>query len=191
MDNSKTEAIEQDALIIKSILDKYSLEGERFQLSSALKKVSNVALDLYHNPKMVAVALVPILDDYNFKLLGVKRGISPKIGESAFAGGFVDEMEDAITAVCREVKEETGMVLDPTLFKIVEQKLTPGNQVLIFCLYQEPIPKNFVDFSFNCKETQEVILIDEITPLCFPLHEDMKTAYFKQNLAPSRKIKNK
>ncbi len=191
MDNNKTISIEQDAQTIKIILDKYSLEAERFALSSALKKVSNVALDLYHNPKMVAVALVPILDDYNFKLLGVKRGIAPKIGENAFAGGFVDNMEDAITAVCREVKEETGMVLDPALFKIVEQKLTPGNQVLLFCLYQEPISKNFVDFNFTCTETKEVILIDEATPLCFPLHEEVKNAYFKQNLEPARRIKNK
>jgi len=68
----------------------------------------------YHNPTPVVVALIPVLIERGShritKLLAVRRNIAPKIGELALPGGY-QEIEPVLSALFREVKEETDLAI--------------------------------------------------------------------------------
>lgn len=187
VDNNKKIAIEQDALSIKSILDQYTSE-EKLLLSRFLTQNKSVGLNVYNNPIVVSVALIPIIQDYQLKLLGVRRGIPPFVGELAFPGGFVEPNETVAGAAARETSEEAGVILQPGLFKIVEEKITPNNQLLVFSLYTEALSAQLINLNFKNAETQELKLLDPSDVLCFSLHEEVKQTYFKSLYqAPRRK----
>lgn len=86
-----------------------------------LRRLQNVA---YGNPVPVSVLLQPVHDPLNNRtgILIIKRGIAPFIGEDALPGGFVDKNESAETAAIRELKEETGIVIDsPPLHPVYQR----------------------------------------------------------------------
>lgn len=47
------------------------------------------------------------------RLLWIRRALAPDIGKWAIPGGFVELGENLQEAACREIREETGVVLDP------------------------------------------------------------------------------
>lgn len=47
------------------------------------------------------------------KVLLTQRNIPPFKGQWCYPGGHIDRYEDAVTAVIREVKEETGLDVEP------------------------------------------------------------------------------
>jgi NAD+ diphosphatase len=63
----------------------------------------------YANPLPAVAAL--IVDDEGRLLLG-RRAFEPDIGLWDTIGGFLDETEDAVTALHREVLEETGLEVE-------------------------------------------------------------------------------
>jgi ADP-ribose pyrophosphatase YjhB (NUDIX family) len=63
----------------------------------------------YNNPKLLVAC---ILYSGN-KLLWMKRASGPFADRWAIPGGFVEAGETVVEAVCREVREETCLVLDP------------------------------------------------------------------------------
>lgn len=65
----------------------------------------------YANPVPVSIVLVPVEIDNKIGLLVGKRNIEPQKGKFAFFGGFV-EMEDAMNAGVRELKEESGIEIN-------------------------------------------------------------------------------
>ncbi len=80
---------------------------------------------VYLDPKVAAAVLV--LQDG--KLLLVKRGVEPAMGEWAFPSGYVDRGEVVEDAARREVKEETG--LDVELDGFVGLYSLAGNPVVL------------------------------------------------------------
>jgi len=130
----------------------------------------------YNNPTPVAVALIAIGDEFNFKLLTVCRKLSP-VGGWALPGGFVDEGETAEIAVNREVEEECGLKLDVTKWQPVTTRITPRNQLLIFMGYGEYLePEDLEGFVEN-SEVSALGSWDDLThDLCFPLHTDVARA---------------
>ena len=80
---------------------------------------------VYLDPKVAAAVLV--LQDG--KLLLVKRGVEPAMGEWAFPSGYVDRGEVVEDAALREVKEETG--LDVELDGFVGMYSLTGNPVVL------------------------------------------------------------
>ncbi|MCH6257402.1 NUDIX domain-containing protein [Puniceicoccaceae bacterium K14] len=64
---------------------------------------------LFFNPTSSAAAFIFDQDD---KLLVVERAREPAKGKFGIPGGFVDFNEAAETALVREVREETNLVLD-------------------------------------------------------------------------------
>ena len=52
----------------------------------------------------------------NDKILLVKRAFDPFKGEWAVPGGRIEDDEDAIACLKREMKEETGLDVEPTKF---------------------------------------------------------------------------
>ena len=63
---------------------------------------------VFFDPKLAAVVLADVDD----KLLMVRRGVEPQMGRWAFPSGYVDRGESVESAACREVKEETGMIVE-------------------------------------------------------------------------------
>ncbi len=56
---------------------------------------------------------IVIIDD---KILLIKRGSPPGVGEWAVPGGRIDYHEDAIGCLKREMKEETNLDVEPVAF---------------------------------------------------------------------------
>jgi ADP-ribose pyrophosphatase YjhB (NUDIX family) len=131
----------------------------------------------HNNPVPVVVALLSIRskDQKHPKLLAIRRGIAPKIGELAFPGGYVNELEDANEAMSRELLEETGLVIEPKHWRPQAIRVTPGNQLLIFMtLGYHGITEKQVHEAFRPNaEAQAYQLVDGTDTLCFPLHDQM------------------
>jgi NAD+ diphosphatase len=76
---------------------------------------------LYHNVA-AAVAMVFTFED---KILFTVRNVEPDSGKLDLPGGFIDPNETAETAICREIEEELGLVLDRK--KLVYSTSSPNN----------------------------------------------------------------
>jgi ADP-ribose pyrophosphatase YjhB (NUDIX family) len=70
-------------------------------------------VEVWANPTPVAVVLLPVRDASGTGLLVVRRGIEPRKGHLALAGGFVEEHETWQQAGARELREEANVVIDP------------------------------------------------------------------------------
>ena len=71
------------------------------------------------------------------KVLLVKRGIAPFIGQFAIPGGFVHEDEDLEQAAIRELKEETGVsdVYLEQLYSFGDPKRDPRGRVITIAYF--------------------------------------------------------
>jgi 8-oxo-dGTP pyrophosphatase MutT (NUDIX family) len=129
---------------------------------------------IFSNPVPVGVALVP----YQAGLVGVRRAIEPKKDLVAFPGGYINSGESFHEALSRELNEETGLIVDSSLWKIlcIGDSII-SNRILLFAVCPEI--KN-INFSFRSNETSEIIIIDKFVPLAFPLHEVARNNYFKK-----------
>ena len=145
----------------------------------------------FENPIPVAVTLIPVLHNNEIFLLGVKRGIEPKIGEIALPGGYTDKMETIRIAAARELKEETTYILAPEDFELFDEHIAPNNRLLIFALSKNVVPSNAIDWNHSGPETEGLVLIDQETAICFPLHKKAIDRFFKEvapRLKPASKL---
>jgi ADP-ribose pyrophosphatase YjhB (NUDIX family) len=103
------------------------------------------AMTIWANPIPVAVALVPVTHGGRRGLLVVRRGIEPARGKLALVGGFLEEHERWQAGAAREVREETGVVIDESRlepFHYVSTEPKP-NRVLLFSVaaaVEAPLP---------------------------------------------------
>jgi ADP-ribose pyrophosphatase YjhB (NUDIX family) len=108
------------------------------------------AITIWANPIPVCVALVPITHRGQRGLLVVKRGIEPAKGKLALVGGFLEEHERWQDGAAREVREETGVIIDATkleTFYYVSTEPKP-NRVLLFSIaapVAEPLPPHIAN----------------------------------------------
>jgi ADP-ribose pyrophosphatase YjhB (NUDIX family) len=70
-------------------------------------------VQVWANPIPVTVVLVPVRDGDRTGLLVVRRAIPPAIGKLGLVGGFLEAHESWQEGGAREVREETGVVVDP------------------------------------------------------------------------------
>ncbi|HEV7555999.1 MAG TPA: NUDIX domain-containing protein, partial [Kofleriaceae bacterium] len=91
-------------------------------------------VQIWANPIPVAVVLVQVVDGARTGLLVVRRAIPPQIGKLALVGGFIEEHESWQAAGAREVREETGTIVDAsTLEPMWYASSDPKpNRVLLF-----------------------------------------------------------
>lgn len=89
---------------------------------------------VWANPIPVCVALVPVKTGAGTGLLTIRRAIPPGVGKLALVGGFLEEHEAWQTGCAREVREETGIEIDPAgLRPMYYASSSPKpNRVLLF-----------------------------------------------------------
>lgn len=73
-----------------------------------------------------------ILDDDGRRVLLGRRAFDPAAGSWDLPGGFLEENEDPLTALRREVREETGLEIEPTSF--VGFYLEPYDNRVVLCI---------------------------------------------------------
>jgi ADP-ribose pyrophosphatase YjhB (NUDIX family) len=134
---------------------------------------------VFHNPPTVVVVLVPVASG----LLLVRRAARDTHGKLALPGGY-QEVADITWqhAGCREVFEETGIVLDPALLKSVATETVEGGKVnLLFAVYQgrvdDPLTRD------ADQEILEVLTTDKPVETAFETHTRWVKEFFTSDLA--------
>lgn len=140
---------------------------------------------VWANPIPVSVVLVPVVHGGRTGLLVIRRGIEPRKGLLALAGGFLEEHETWQDGGAREVQEETGIVVDakglrPLWFTSTEPR---PNRVLLFSVAAEVEASALPAFTAN-GETQERGVVFGVGGLeevfAFPLHVEAARRFFAE-----------
>jgi ADP-ribose pyrophosphatase YjhB (NUDIX family) len=129
----------------------------------------------YANTPTVVVVLVPLKGG----LLMIRRAL-PGEGQGLLAlpGGYQMLGQTWQEAGVSEVREETGVVLDPMMLKVVAVETTPDRkQNLIFC---ESLPADHEGPFSHDVEVSEVLVMREAVETAFPLHTRQVEAFFSR-----------
>ena len=73
---------------------------------------AHCATTVWANPLPVAVVIVPVVHGARTGLLVMRRAIPPRLGLLALPGGFLEAHETWQQGGVREVREETGVLID-------------------------------------------------------------------------------
>lgn len=127
----------------------------------------------YKNPLPVAVALVPVGRGV---LVTVRGPAVPGAGQAAFPGGYVEWGESWQQALCRELREETGLMADPAAVRHFWTASNPaGTHILIFGLL--PPLAALPSFTPN-PETAALRVVSAPERLAFSLHTAALARFF-------------
>ncbi len=138
---------------------------------------------IWANPIPVAVVLVQVVDGDRTGLLVVRRAIPPQIGKLALVGGFIEEHESWQHGGAREVREETGVHVDP-------QALEPHwyassdprpNRVLLFSVAPPQPVTALPPFTHDTESSERGLIygpggLEDI--FAFPTHIEAAQRYF-------------
>jgi 8-oxo-dGTP diphosphatase len=81
---------------------------------------------LYAFPKADSTATVAVLFEGGKKVLVIERAHDPYKGCESLPGGFLNiQLEDLPTCAARELREETGIVVDPAELRLVDARSRP------------------------------------------------------------------
>lgn len=109
--------------------------GRQFnELEKFPRECGNCGTITYRNPLPVVVALVPVwtAPASQAKTLVIKRNIEPAKGSYALPGGFIEFGETWQEAASRELKEEVGLDIPASKFKLWSVKHSNNGNILIF-----------------------------------------------------------
>lgn len=140
---------------------------------------------IWANPTPVSVVLLPVALDRRMGLVVIRRAIQPQIGKLALVGGFLEEHETWQVGAARELREETGTVIDPaTLSPYWFASTAPRpNRLLLFSI-AAPIDASALGAFVRNAETSERGLIfgadglDEV--FAFASHVEVARRFFVQ-----------
>lgn len=151
--------------------------GEPFADATWPRQCSRCGNRSYLNPLPVSVILLPVGDN---GLLLIRRSIPPQEGALALPGGFIGVGESWQEAGAREVREETGIALDPAEVRLFDVRSAPDGTVLIFGI-AEPgrIEADLPVFVAN-HETSEMLIAREPMELAFPLHTQVAERFWRE-----------
>ena len=140
------------------------------------KRCPGCSREYFKNPTPVAVVVVPV----DGGVLAVRRAIPPQIGHLALPGGFVNRGETWQQAACREVYEETNLVILPEELSLLELISVPEGNLLIFCRARPRLIEQ-VDLGFRNQEVSEMLVLYGPQELAFPTHTRMLGQAFVVN----------
>lgn len=140
---------------------------------------------IWANPIPVSVVLVPVVGDGRTGLLVVRRAIEPRKDKLALVGGFLEEHETWAEGGAREIREETGVIVDAT-------KLTPfwftstaprPNRVLLFSVAPALDASALGPYVKNAETSERGLVfgpdgLDEV--FAFPLHAEAARRFFAE-----------
>lgn len=140
---------------------------------------------VWANPIPVSVVLVPVRDGGRTGLLVVRRGIEPGRGRLALVGGFLEAHETWAEGGARELREETGAIVDArTLVPFWFTSTAPRPDRVLLFSRAEPVERSAIaPFSPN-HETLERGLVFGPRGLegewAFPLHVEAARRFFAE-----------
>ena len=146
---------------------------------------ASCTVTIWANPIPVSVVLVPVVDGAQTGLLVVRRAIAPQQGKLAIVGGFLEEHESWQEGGTREIREETGAIVDPASLETMwfTSSFPKPNRLLLFSV-AAPIPRTSLPAFHEDKETSERGLVfgpDGLAEVfAFPLHVEAARKYFAQ-----------
>ncbi|MEV0973879.1 NUDIX domain-containing protein [Microtetraspora glauca] len=138
------------------------------------RSCSGCANTSYLNPLPVAVMVLPVDDG----LLVVRRDVEPHRGGLALPGGFIDMGESWQQAAVRELREETGVVVEADDVRLFDVLSAPDGTVLVFALGPRTGSAGLPPVVATA-ETSEWLLIDGPRELAFPLHTRIVSEFFR------------
>ncbi len=131
----------------------------------------------YRNPLPVAVVLQPV----ERGLLLVRRGLGVATGKLALPGGYLEASETWSVGAARELREETGLRIDPIGLRVCGVYSAGDDSLLIFALAPAIAAADLPDFVATA-ETLERPIADGPTDLAFSSHTAMMRRYFAGSL---------
>lgn len=93
------------------------------------KRCGNCGLTYFHN---VASAVACLVRNPEGEYLFVRRAKDPAKGTLDLPGGFVDPMETVEEAVCREIKEETGLSVSRLSYLLSRPNVYPFSGINVY-----------------------------------------------------------
>ncbi len=85
-------------------------------------------VEFENNPTVVCVLLPWQIGE----LVLIRRGLKDGYGKLALPGGFQNFGEDIYVAACREVKEETGITIQPDRLRVVDIRFDEYGHNVVF-----------------------------------------------------------
>lgn len=132
----------------------------------------------YRNPLPVAVVLQPVGEG----LLIVQRGQGFASGKWALPGGYLETGESWTAGAARELWEETGLRVDPSLMRACGVYSARDDSLIIFTLAPPVSPHDVPEFVATPETTDRLVVAEPIT-LGFSSHTRMMQRYFDRTLA--------
>ena len=138
---------------------------------------------IWANPVPVSVVLLPVVDGPRTGLLVIRRGIHPGLGKLALVGGFLEEHETTAEGGARELREETGVSIDPsTLSPFWFTSTAPRpNRVLLFSIAAEVGRDALAPFAPDHETTERGVVFGPAglrDVFAFPLHAEAAERFF-------------
>ena len=127
----------------------------------------------YQNPLPVAVLVLPVDDG----VLTIRRGIEPRKGQLALPGGFIDMGEAWRTGCARELREETGIVIDAESIDLFDVHSAPDGTLLVFGVAPRMLGATLPTF-VPTNETTGCTIVNTPDELAFPLHSRVLADFF-------------
>jgi ADP-ribose pyrophosphatase YjhB (NUDIX family) len=161
--------------------------GARFAEPLAYPRTcASCRAQIWANPIPVCVALVPIVDGDRTGLLVIRRAIPPGIGKLALVGGFLEEHEDWHVGCAREVREETGIAVEPDEFEPFwfASSAPKPNRVMLFALARERVAASLPRFAADHEASERGVVygpagLEDV--FAFSTHVEAARRYFARH----------